>query len=153
MANVAQIVNVVQALVLTQGDKMLLTPTYHVFDMYKVHQDAHSLVLQFNSPDYVYGQQKVPAINASASRDSLGAVHISIVNVDANKTITIRTSLQGLPSKSIGGQILTSAKVNDINTFDQPDNIHLAGFKGARREGDELVVTLPAHSVVMLELK
>ena len=153
MANLAQIVNVVQALVLTQGDKMLLTPTYHVFDMYKAHQDAHLLVLKFNSPDYVFGKEKIPAINASASRDSLGAVHISLVNVDANRSITVRTSLEGLPSKSIGGQILTSAKVNDINTFDQPDNIHLADFKGARKEGNELVLTLPAHSVVMVELK
>jgi len=153
MANLAQVVNVVQALILTEGDKMLLTPTYHIFDMYKVHQDAHLLALKFNSPDYVYGQQKLPAVNASASRDSLGAVHISLVNIDANKPVTIRTSLHGLPSKSIQGQILTSEKVNDINTFDHPDKVHLADFTGAYKEGGNLVITLPARSVVMVELK
>jgi len=153
MANLAQVVNVVQALVLTEGDRMLLTPTYHIFDMYKVHQDARLLVLKFNSPDYIYGKEKIPAINVSASRDSLGAVHISLVNIDASKSITVRTSLRDLPSKSIQGQILTSAKVNDYNSFDEPNRVHLTDFKGARKEGNELVVTLPAKSAVMLELK
>lgn len=153
MANLAQIVNVLQGLILTQGDKMLLTPTYHIFDLYKAHQDAHLLVLKFNSPDYMFGKGKIPAINASASRDSLGAVHISLVNIDANRPMIVRTSMENLPSKSIGGRILTSAKVNDINTFDQPDKVHITDFKGARKEGNELVVTLPAKSVVMLELK
>jgi alpha-N-arabinofuranosidase len=146
-------VNVVQALVLTQGDKMVLTPTYYIFDMYKVHQDAHLLVLKLNSPYYAYEDQKVPAVNASASRDSLGAVHISLVNVDASKPVTIRASLQGLPSKSIQGQILTADKVNDINDFDKPAKVFTKEFSGARKEGEELVVTLPARSVVMLELK
>jgi alpha-N-arabinofuranosidase len=132
---------------------MLLTPTYHVFDLYKVHQDARLLVLKFNSPDYVFGKEKIPAINASASRDSLGVVHISLVNLDVNKAITIRTSLQGLPSRSIQGRVLTSEKVNDINTFDQPDKVHITNFTGARKEGGELVVTLPAKSIVGLELK
>jgi alpha-N-arabinofuranosidase len=153
MANLAQAVNVVQALILTEGDKMLRTPTYHIFDMYKVHQDARLLVLKFNSPDYVFGKEKIPALNASASRDSLGAVHISLVNIDANKSITVRTSLRDLPSKSIQGQILTSEKVNDYNSFDQPDRVHLTDFKGAHKEGNELVVTLPAKSAVTLELK
>ncbi len=153
MANLAQIVNVLQAVILTEGNKMLLTPTYHVFDMYKVHQDAHSLVVKFNSPDYTYGDGRIPAFNVSASRDSLGSVHISLVNLDANKSLTVRTSLQGLPSKSIEGQLLTSPKVNDINTFQQPDKVHIVPFTGARKEGGQLVVTMPPKSLVALELK
>lgn len=153
MANLAQMVNVVQALVLTDGDKMLLTPTYHVFDLYQVHQDAQLLLLKFNSPDYVFGKEKIPALNASASRDSMGVVNISLVNIDASKSITLHTSLQDLPAKSIQGRILTSAKVNDINTFEQPDKVHITSFNGAHKEGNELVVTLPARSVVVLELK
>jgi len=153
MANLAQAVNVLQAVILTEGDKMLLTPTYHVFDMYKVHQDAHSLVVKFNSPDYIYGKEKIPAFNASASRDTQGTIHISLVNIDASKTMTIRTSLQNLPSKTVQGQILTSEKFNDINTFGQPDKVHITPFTGARKEGRDLVVTLPAKSVVILELK
>jgi len=82
MANLAQTVNVLQALILTDKEKMLLTPTYHVFDMYKVHHDATWLPLQVNTPDYVLGDVKVPAVNASASRDKNGAVHITLVNLD-----------------------------------------------------------------------
>jgi len=153
MANLAQAVNVLQALILTKGDKMLLTPTYHVFDLYKVHQDAHSLVVKFNSPNYVFGKEKIPALNVSASCDSIGSVHISFVNVDASKTITIRTSLQDLPSKSVQGRILTSEKVNDINTFDLPEKVHVTSFTGTRKEGNDLLVSLPPKSVVVLELK
>ena len=153
MANIAQMINVLQAMIFTSGSKMVLTPTYHVFDLYQVHQDARLLSLKFNSPDYEFGKEKIPALNASASRDSLGVVHISLVNVDANRSLTVRTSLRDLPSNSIKGRILTSARVNDINTFDQPDKVHITAFNGARQEGGELVVTLPARSVVVLELK
>jgi len=153
MANLAQVVNVLQALILTQGDKMLLTPTYHVFDLYKEHMDARLLVVKFNSPNYIYGKEKIPAINMSASIDSAGAVHISLVNLDPTKSCTIRTSLQGLPSKSIQGRILTSEKYNDVNTFEQPDKVHVVAFKDTKKEGGDLVVTLPARSVVMLELR
>lgn len=153
MANLAQVVNVLQAMVLTQDDKILLTPTYHIFDMYKVHQDAHSLVVKFNSPKYVYGRESISAINVSASKDSTGSVHISLVNVDASRTIVIRTSLHGLPSKSIQGQIVTSPRFNDINTFEQPDKVHISPFTGARKEGSDLTIAMPPLSVVMLELK
>src|ERR1700761_1490432 len=74
MANLAQTVNVLQALILTDKDKLLLTPTYHVFDLYKVHQDARLLAIRVSSPDYSYGGEKIPAVNVSASRDSAGAV-------------------------------------------------------------------------------
>ena len=153
MAALAQTVNVLQALVLTDKDRMLLTPTYYVFDMYKVHQDAHLLNLQFASPDYVYDNKKIPAVNASASRDSSGAVHISLVNVDASKRITVRANLDGISWKGVQGQILTSGKFTDINSFDQPEKVKTAVFSGARKEGGELVVDLPARSVVVLELK
>jgi alpha-N-arabinofuranosidase len=153
MAALAQTVNVLQALVLTDKDKMVLTPTYYIFDMYKVHQDAHLLNLKFTSPDYVYGNEKIPAINASASKDSNGAVHISLVNIDASKKITVKANLAGFSWKSVTGQVLTSAKFTDINSFDQPNTVRSAVFNGARKEGGELVVDLPAHSVVVLELK
>src|SRR5260221_5475557 len=83
MANLAQAINVVQSLVLTKGDSMGLTPTYYLFDLYKVHQDSHSLVVKFNAPNYSYNGSKIPALNVSASRDASGAVHMTLVNVDA----------------------------------------------------------------------
>jgi alpha-N-arabinofuranosidase len=153
MANLAQTVNVLQALILTEKDKMLLTPTYHVFDLYKVHQDAKLLQVQFFSPDYSFGKAKLPAVNASASRDSTGAVHISLVNIDPSRKIVVRTKLPGISWKTVEGQVLTSPKFTDINSFDQPGKVRLTSFSGAKRQGDELVVELPALSVVVLELK
>ena len=153
MANLAQIANVLQSLVLTSGDSLLLTPTYWVFDLYKVHQDARSLEVKFNSPDYVFNGARIPAVNVSASRDSLGAIHISLVNLDPAKTITVHTTLENLISKTITGRILTSERFTDINMFGQPEKVGAVVFNGARKQGGELVVTMPPKSVVVLELK
>ncbi len=153
MANLAQVANVLQSLVLTSGDSLLLTPTYWVFDLYKVHQDAHSLAVKFNSPDYVYRGARIPAINISASCDSLGAVHISLVNIDPEKATTVHAPIENLISKTVTGQILTSERFTDINTFTQPEKVKPALFTGAKKQGGELVVTLPPKSVVVLELK
>ncbi|WP_412465616.1 alpha-N-arabinofuranosidase [Pedobacter sp. KLB.chiD] len=153
MANLAQTVNVLQALILTEKDKMILTPTYHVFDLYKVHQDARYLPISFTSPDYVVGDQKIPALNVSASQDANGAIHISLVNLDPNKKIALSTVLDGLKWNSVTGQILTSAKLTDVNTFNDLNKVHNAKFTGAKKSGNLLKVELPAQSVVVLELK
>jgi alpha-N-arabinofuranosidase len=153
MAQLAQTVNVLQALILTEGPKMILTPTYHIFDMYKVHHDARLLPVKFNSPDYVLGDRRLPALNVSASQDSLGVVHITLVNIDPNKPVTLSTTLNQVKWSSVNGQILTSAKITDINTFDKPNTVILAGFTGAKKQGDVLNVVLPAKSVVLLTIK
>ena len=153
MAALAQTVNVLQSLVLTDKNKMLLTPTYYVFDLYKVHQDAQSLVIQLASPDYVYGGRRIPAVNASASRDSGGAIHISLVNLDPSKKITVRASLPGIAFSNLSGQVLTSGLFTDINSFDQPAKVRPAMFTGVQKQGDDLVVEMPAMSIVVLELK
>jgi alpha-N-arabinofuranosidase len=140
-------------LVLTDKEKMLLTPTYHVFDLYQVHQDAEFLPVQFASPDYAFGGEKIPALNASASKDKSGAVHISLVNLDPNKPLTLETALPGVSWKTVTGRVLTSASVGDYNTFAKPNAVRLAAFTGAKKRGDKLAVTLPAKSVVVLELK
>ncbi|GGB16826.1 alpha-N-arabinofuranosidase [Puia dinghuensis] len=153
MANLAQTVNVLQSLVLTEKDKMVLTPTYYVFDLYKIHQDARSLPIHLWSPDYVHGGEKIPAVNASASKDSSGTVHVSFVNLDPAKKINVRVNLPGIAFKTVEGQVLTSAKFTDVNTFDDPNRVKPAVFNGAKKEGADLVVELPAMSVVVLELK
>ena len=153
MANLAQTINVLQALILTEGNQILLTPTYHIFDLYKVHMGTKLLPVNFNSPEYKNGDNKIAAVNISASLDSTGAVHISLVNLDPHKKISIHTSLQGVKWKTVQGQILTSKKLTDVNSFENPGNIKIASFGGAKKEGDQLVVELPAQSVVMLELK
>ena len=153
VANLAQSINVLQALILTKGRQMLLTPTYHVFDLYKVHQDAKYLPVQFTSPDYALGEQKIPALNASASMDSTGAIHITLVNLDPNKSLQLKTALRDVQWQRVNGSIVTSTKLTDINNFEKPENIRVLPFSGARKQGAGLVVELPAKSVVMLELK
>lgn len=153
MANLAQTINVLQALILTKGNQLLLTPTYHVFDLYKVHMDAKKLNISFTSPDYQMEDKKIPALNISASQDSTGAVHITLVNLYPSKPISLKTTLPGISFKTVTGQILTSKKLTDINTFENPEAVKPAVFSGAKKAGEELVVELPAQSVVMLELK
>lgn len=153
MANLAQTINVLQALILTKGNQMLLTPTYHVFDMYKAHMDAKKLNISFAAPEYKLDDKKIPALNISASQDSTGAVHITLVNIDPAKSISLKTQLPGIKFKTVTGQILTSKKLTDINSFEKPDAIKIASFAGAKKAGEELTVDLPAQSVVVLELK
>jgi alpha-N-arabinofuranosidase len=117
-----------------------------------VHQNAKLIPIQFNSPDYVNADQKIPALNISASKDSTGAVHISLVNIDATKSISIQTSIDG-NWKLVTGRILTSDKINDYNSFDQPNKVIIKPFSGAKLTGNKLTIDLPAKSVVVVELK
>ncbi|MDB5017865.1 MAG: alpha-N-arabinofuranosidase [Mucilaginibacter sp.] len=152
-AALAQTVNVLQSLILTDKDKMLLTPTYHIFDMYQMHQDARYLPIKLNSPEYELDGKKIPAINVSASQDASGKVHISLVNLDLHNNITISANLKDIHWKTVTGQILTSVNITDINTFQQPHKLRLESFKGAKKEGIDLLVVMPAKSAVMLELE
>lgn len=153
MANLAQTVNVLQSLALTKGNQMVLTPTYYVFDLYQVHQDATLLPVKLVSPDYVMDNKSIPALNASASVDSAGVVHVSLVNLDPSKAVAIRISFDHQTWNKVTGQILTSAHFNDYNSFDQPDKVKIQPFSDVKKQGSGLEVNLPAKSVVMLELK
>ncbi|CCH51746.1 alpha-L-arabinofuranosidase domain protein [Fibrisoma limi BUZ 3] len=152
MANLAQAINVLQAVILTKGDKMLLTPTYHVLEMYNVHQDATMLPIDIKTEEYKVGDYKMPAVSVSASRDKAGKTHISLVNIDAGKQQEITVTLKGLKASGVAGRILTSAKVQDHNTFENPTKVKPVAFTGAKLTGDNLTVTLPPVSVVVLEL-
>ncbi|MFN8291397.1 MAG: alpha-L-arabinofuranosidase C-terminal domain-containing protein [Chitinophagaceae bacterium] len=153
MANLAQMVNVLQSVILTKDDKMVLTPTYHVMEMYNVHQDALMIPLVMTSNNYEYGGRKIQAVSASASKDKSGAVHISLVNMDAGKEQEVNINLGGVTGKSVTGRILRSGKLQDYNSFEMPDKIKPAAFTGAAVNGTNLNVKLPPFSVVVLELK
>ncbi|HEX7691094.1 MAG TPA: alpha-L-arabinofuranosidase C-terminal domain-containing protein, partial [Sediminibacterium sp.] len=153
MANLAQIVNVLQAVVLTNEEKIVLTPTYHVMEMYNVHQDATMLPVNVTSADYKMGKEKLKAVSVSASRDKNGLTHISLVNIDASKTQDITINIEGANYRSVSGRILTSDKLQNYNSFDNPEKIKPAAFNGARLGDDKLTLTLPPFSVVVLELK
>ena len=153
MANLAQTINVLQAVILTDEEKMILTPTYHVMEMFNVHQDATMLPVVVTSSDYVYNNQKLQAISASASRDANGATHVSLVNIDANKAQDITLDLRGSKFSNVTGKILTSPKIQDHNTFENPDKIKPVPFKGITLSGNTLKGKIPPFSVVVLELK
>jgi alpha-N-arabinofuranosidase len=153
MANLAQTINVLQAVILTNEEKMLLTPTYHVMEMYNVHQNATLIPVKVKSEDYVLGNDKLPAVSASASVDSLGRTHISLVNIDAKKTHPVAIDIKGIKAGSFSGRILTSDKLQNYNSFENPDKITPADFKDINIRGNVLNVKIPPFSVVVLELK
>jgi alpha-N-arabinofuranosidase len=153
MANLAQTINVLQAVLLTKEEKMILTPTYHVMEMYNVHQDAKLVPLTLKSNDYTFGNEKLTAVSASASKDSTGKLHISLVNIDPKATQEISVDIEGGNYKTVGGRILTAAKLQDHNTFETPAKIKPAAFQGATLNGKTLNVKLPPFSVVVLALK
>ena len=152
MANIAQMVNVLQAVILTDKEKLLLTPTYHVFEMFKVHQGATSLKLDLTTPDYVYGAEKLPRVSASASRDAAGKVHVSLVNLHPSEPITVAATLAGVNATAVTGRILTAGAMDAHNTFAAPEVVKPAAFTGAKLADGKLTVELPAKSVVVLEL-
>src|SRR5690606_36750997 len=153
MANLAQTVNVLQAVILTEEEKMILTPTYHVMEMYNVHQDAVLIPLEVKSENYKFENQELPAVSVSASKDSKDLTHISLVNIDSKKAQEVTVDLKNSGLKSVTGRILSSAKLQDHNTFNNPNKIKPAAFKDAGIKNGKLNVKLPPFSVVVLELK
>lgn len=161
MANIAQIANVLQSMILTKEDKMVLTPSYYVFQMYNVHQDAtylpaevqceHKMVRAQMGRD---GEQRdLPMLAATASKAKDGAVHISLSNVDLKESNEVTVDLAGLELKTVTGQMLTVKDIADKNTFEQPDVVKPVAFKGAKLSKGKLVVKMPPMSIVALELK
>lgn len=153
MANLAQAVNVLQAVILTDGEKMLLTPTYHVMEMYKVHHDAVLLPIQLKSGDYQLGDEKLPAVSAAASRDKRGKIHLSLVNIHAREGNEVSIAVEGLKPESVAGRVLTSGKLQDYNSFENPNLITPQKFTGFTVLDGTLKVSLPPFSVVVLELE
>lgn len=149
MANLAQTVNVLQAVILTDEEKMLLTPTYHVMHMYKVHQDATLLDTDFESPVYALDGEDLPAISVSASRDDQGKVHISLVNIDASRSHPVSLNLKGLVSGDMDAAILRSGNLQDHNTFDNPEKIKPVSFRDFRFRNGMLTASLPPFSVLV----
>lgn len=153
MANIAQTVNVLQALILTENEKMLLTPTYWVYYLYKVHQEATLLPISFAGNTYEHNGSKIDAVSVSASKDASGKIHITLVNADPNKEQRIESELRGASAKKVSGKVLTSAKINDHNTFDKPNAVAVKDFKGATLAKGALSIVLPPKSVVMIEVE
>ena len=153
MANIAQLVNVLQALILTEGEKMVLTPTYHVFDMYQVHHDATFVPVELVTDDYAQGSEKIRALSASASKDAQGRLHVSLVNLDPKAAVAVEATIQGARFTSVTGRVLTADALDAHNTVDAPDQVKPAAFTGATLQDSTLEARLPPRSVVVLTLE
>jgi alpha-N-arabinofuranosidase len=153
MANIAQMINVLQSMILTSDGKMILTPTYFVFDLYKVHQNALWVKTTIESPDYIFGDQKLPAVSSSASIDDQGKLHITLCNIDPKSSQQISCNLKKFNAVSVAGRILTAKEMNAHNSFSNPDAVSSKIFSDAKLAAHQVNVMLPPMSVVALELE
>jgi alpha-N-arabinofuranosidase len=143
-------------MILTDGARLLRTPTYWVFEMFKVHQGGAVLPVDFQSaPAYALGDASIPAVSASATRHpTSGAVHVSLANTHPREAANFACKLGELAATSVTGRVLTAAAMTAHNTFDAPDALRPAPFDAARLTPDgRLEVDLPPMSVVVLELR
>ena len=154
MANIAQIVNVLQSMILTKGDKMLLTPTYHVFRMYNVHQNATFVPSDYSAGEIVSESGRIfKDLTVSSSKDGNGAVHVSIANPSLDKAKSLEISFDALNAKNVTAEILKAASINDYNDFDAAPKVAPAAFKDFKTSGKTVKLTIPAASVIVLEVK
>jgi alpha-N-arabinofuranosidase len=153
MANIAQTINVLQAMLLTKEDQLVKTPTFYVFKMYKVHQDATLLPINVTCEDYSYNGMTLPSVSASASKDSQGKIHVSLANFNPNKTTEVEIDFRGADRLSrVTGEIITAPAMNDYNDFGVPEKVNIKSFSGYKLDKNFLKVSLPSKSVVTLEI-
>ncbi|MHA6721001.1 alpha-N-arabinofuranosidase [Sphingomonas sp. RS6] len=151
MTNIAQMVNVLQAMILTDGPKMVLTPTYHVFKMYLPFQDATLVPVQFDAGTYQHGDETLPRVDAVAARGADGKLWLAMTNVDPNRPARIEARFAGLKIKSASGEVLTGAKVDSVNSFDAPETVVPRPFAG-KASNSGVSFELPAKSVAVVQL-
>ena len=149
MANIAQMINVLQAMIMTDKESMVLTPTYYVFRMYVPFQDATFVPVAFNAGTYTHGDISLPRIDAIAAKDGAGRLWLAITNLDPNQPVEVEASLAGATVKSAAGQTLTADKVDSVNTFDAPKTVVPKPIS-ARVEGGKLALTLEPKSVTVI---
>lgn len=152
MANIAQMINVLQSMILTKKEQIVLTPTYYVFRMYKVHQNATLIPITLNCKNYTLGNESIPAISASASKDASGKIHITLANLDPNTENPVTIDLGALKAGTISGEVITSKEMNDYNDFGKANVVVPVKFDKFKTNGSKLTVTMPSKSVVALEL-
>ena len=152
MANIAQMINVLQAMILTDKEKMALTPTYHVYKMYVPFQDAALVPVSFDPGKYTQGDVTLPRVDAIAAKDADGKLWMAVTNVDPNRAVEVEASFNGAVPKSASGETLTAAKVDSVNTFEAPNEV-VPKPVSARVEGGKLTVKLEPKSVTVISVE
>lgn len=148
MANISMIINVFQAMILTDKEKMLLTPTYHVFDLYQPFQGATPYPTSISGPSYEFNNHELPAVDVSAARGKDGKTYLALVNLDPNRSADVATNLTGRAR----GKILTGPVMDSHNTFETPDTVHPIPFSGSN-SGSRVMFQLPAKSVAVVAVE
>jgi alpha-N-arabinofuranosidase len=146
-------VNVLQAMILTNGARMILTPTYHVFKMYEPFQDATFLPAELTTPEYIQGSASVPAISLSAAKTASGSLAVALVNLNPNQPVAVSIAIPSVSLSQVNGTLLTAAAVDAHNTFENPDLVHAIAFNAATITGHSLSLSLPAKSIIVLNLQ
>jgi alpha-N-arabinofuranosidase len=149
--NIAQMINVLQAMILTDGPKMVLTPTYHVYRMYVPFQDATLVPVSFDAGAYRKGDVTVPRVDAVAARDVAGHLWLALTNVDPTEPTTMVVNVPGVAARSATGEILTAPAVDSHNTFDRPNRVQPVPYRGSV-SGGKLRFELPAKSVAVVRV-
>ena len=152
MANIAQLVNVLQSVILTDGPKMVKTPTYHVFNMYKYHQENELLDSFIETKTIGTGENLVPNLSESVSMDKEGKVHVTLTNLSMTEGYDIEGVFAETEIKSVKGEILTN-EVHAHNTFDDPQKVHTVSFDDVKISGNKLSFAIPACAVLHLEVE
>jgi alpha-N-arabinofuranosidase len=152
MANIAQVVNVLQAMILTKGAQMVKTPTYYVFKMFNVHQEATLIPAELKCENYEFNGEKLPAVTSSASIKD-GVVCVTLCNLNPNKAVAVDCNFAGTDFKTASGQIVNSTNITDYNDFGQPEKVTIKDFPVTNPKNGKLTISLPAHSVVLVQLQ
>lgn len=152
MANIAQMVNVLQAMILTDGPRMVRTPTYYAFKMYLPFQGATALPVSVNSPNESAGSSLIPAVDVTAARGADGAVRIGIVNVDPDQSADVQLDL-GKSGGSVSGEVLTAPAMDSRNRFGAAEEVRPVPFHNGHWAGGKLQAEIPAKSIVVITLK
>jgi len=152
MANIAQMINVLQAMIVTDEAKMVLTPTYYVFKMYVPFQDATFVPVKFEAGAYSVGDVTLPRVDAIAARDRNGKLWLEVTNLDANDPVEIEATLPGINPKAASGETLTAPKVDSVNTFDAPNTVAPKPI-AAKVQGGRVILTLAPKSVTVISVQ
>ncbi len=151
-ANIAQMINVLQSMIITDKEKMVLTPTYYVFKMYVPFQDATFLPVAFDAGTYSNGSTTLPRVDAIAAKDTSGKLWLEITNIDPNQAVDLALTLTGTNAKSASGQTLTAPKVDSINTFEAPNTVVPKPIS-AKVQGGKIVLSLQPKSVTVVSVE
>jgi alpha-N-arabinofuranosidase len=152
MANIAQMINVLQAMIFTDGSKMILTPTYYVFRMYVPFQDALVVPVTFEAGTYKQGDIELPRVDAIAAKDRQGKLWMALTNIDPAQPISVAIATAHGSFTAARGQTLSAPRIDSVNTFDAPGTVAPKSL-AAKAAAGKLVLKLPPASVTVVALE